>query len=88
MQRRKTPPKGGARFVAQCLTRDIRLEEFHGTGIAAELLGLGESAAMHTQARGLVANADGRAQVITLALVLGVLEAGTGKSQVAVSQRR
>ena len=71
LRSRKTAPKGGARFVAQCLTRDIRLvEEYHGSGIAAELLGLGDSAAMNTHARELGVNADGRAQVVTLALVL------------------
>ena len=77
---RRTAPKGGARFVAQCLTRDIRLiEEYHGTAIAAELLGFGDSAAMNVHVRDLAANTDGRAQVITLALVLGALEARTAK---------
>lgn len=80
LRSRKTAPKGGARFVAQCLTRDIRLvEEYHGSGIAAELLGLGDSAAMNTHARELGVNADGRAQVVTLALVLGALEARAAK---------
>lgn len=77
---RKTPPKGAAMFVAACLTADVRLiEEHHGGQISAELLGASDSAALKKQVADLPATGDGRAQVITLALVLGALEARTGK---------
>jgi len=77
---RKTAPKGAAMFVAACLTRDVRLiEEHHGGQISAELLGASDSAAVKKMVAELPATGDGRAQVITLALVLGALEARTGK---------
>ncbi|MFS0901293.1 ParB/RepB/Spo0J family partition protein [Mycolicibacterium litorale] len=77
---RKTAPKGAAMFVASCLTRDVRLiEEHHGGQISAELLGASDSTAVTTMVAELPATGDGRAQVITLALVLGALEARTGK---------
>ena len=76
MQRSKTPPKGAAIFVAHCLTRDARLtEEYRGGEIAAEMLGVADLQAVHKLVTELAATADGRAQVITLALVLGALEA-------------
>ena len=77
---RKTAPKGAAMFVASCLTRDVRLiEEHHGGQISAELLGASDSTAVTKMVAELPATGDGRAQVITLALVLGALEARTGK---------
>ncbi|WP_006243437.1 ParB/RepB/Spo0J family partition protein [Mycolicibacterium tusciae] len=77
---RKTPPKGAAIFVAKCVTHDVRLiEEYHGGEVAAELLGVSDMQAVHKLVADLPATSDGRAQVITLALVLGALEARTGK---------
>ena len=77
---RKTAPKGAAMFVAACITRDVRLiEEHHGGRISAELLGASDAAAVKKMVADLPATGDGRAQVITLALVLGALEARTGK---------
>ncbi len=77
---RKTAPKGAAMFVASCLTRDVRLiEEHHGGQISAEMLGASDSTAVTKMVAELPATGDGRAQVITLALVLGALEARTGK---------
>ena len=77
---RKTPPKGAARFVALCLTREPGLlGEYHGHTIAAEMLGVAGTAALDTQVSRLGANADGRAHVITLALILGALEGRTPK---------
>jgi ParB family chromosome partitioning protein len=77
---RKTAPKGAAMFVAHCITRDVRLiEEYHGGEVAAELLGVADLAAVHEMVADLPATGDNRAQVITLALVLGALEARTGK---------
>lgn len=77
---RKTPPKGTAIFLAHCLTRDVRLIEEHRAGdIAAELLGVAGLAAVTTLVEGLPATGDGRAQVLTLAMVLGALEARTPK---------
>jgi ParB family chromosome partitioning protein len=78
---RRTPPKGAARFVADCLSRDRRLlDEHHGEPLAAELLGYGGIDEIRTAVAALTATGgDGRAQVITLALVLGALEARTPK---------
>ena len=77
---RKTAPKGGAIFVAHCLTRDVRLvEEYRGGEIAAEMLGVADLQAVHQLVAELAASGDGRAQVITLALVLGALEARAPK---------
>jgi ParB family chromosome partitioning protein len=77
---RKAAPKGAAIFVAGCLARDkFLLDEHHGDEVAAELLGVDDSAAIRTLIEGLGAAGDGRAQMITLALVLGSLEARTPK---------
>jgi ParB family chromosome partitioning protein len=77
---RKTPPKQGAVFVADCLSRDRRLLDEHlGEPTAADLLGLGAIDDIRTAISGLGAGGDNRAQVITLALVLGALEARTPK---------
>jgi ParB family chromosome partitioning protein len=71
-------------FVAECLARDkFLLDQHHGDETAAELLGLGKDTGTRTGIRELVAalgtGGDARAQVITLALVLGALEARTPK---------
>lgn len=72
---RKTPPTGAAIFVATCLSSDAYLLTHHkALDTTAELLGI-ERAAVANQAAELGANGDNRAQVITLALVLGALEA-------------
>lgn len=77
---RKTAPKGAARFVAECLTRDKRLlDEYHADDIAAELLGVDDPDAVRKAVANLGSSGDGRAQVITLALVLGALEGRTLK---------
>jgi ParB family chromosome partitioning protein len=77
---RKTPPKGAAIFVADTLARDSYLLTNHnGLDTSAELLGVDSAEAVAKMAAGLAANSDGRAQVITLALVLGALEARTPK---------
>ena len=80
MQRSKAPPKGAAIFVAGTLARDSYLLTNHnGLDTSAELLGVDSAEAVAKLAAGLAANGDGRAQVITLALVLGPLEARTPK---------
>jgi ParB family chromosome partitioning protein len=77
---RKTAPKGAAVFVAGCLARDkFLLDQHHGDEVAAELLGVDDGAAIRRLVEGLGAGGDGRAQMITLALVLGSLEARTPK---------
>lgn len=77
---RKTPPKSAAIFVADTLARDsFLLTTNGGTATAAELLGLEGPGTITQTAGGLAGNSDGRAQVITLALVLGALEARTPK---------
>jgi ParB family chromosome partitioning protein len=77
---RKTPPKGAAIFVAASLARDSYLLTGHDAlDTTAELLGLDSTAAVAKAAGELSANGDGRAQVITLALVLGAAEAHTPK---------
>jgi ParB family chromosome partitioning protein len=79
---RKAPPKGAAVFIAECLARDkFLLQENHGDDTAAELLGLGKSTGIRELIKNLGATGDARAQVITLALVLGALEARTPKDR-------
>src|ERR1700722_20331735 len=75
MQRSKTAPKGAAIFIANCLARDSYLLTNHnGMDTTAELLGVGDTQAVAKLVADLAANGDARAQVITLALVLGALE--------------
>ncbi|ORA26314.1 ParB/RepB/Spo0J family partition protein [Mycobacterium aquaticum] len=77
---RKTPPKGAAIFVADCLVRDPALiKEFHGATRTAKMLGVDSTAELKKLVNDLAPTADGRAQVITLGLVLGALEARTPK---------
>lgn len=77
---RKTSPKGAAVFVADCLARDkFLLTQHDGDNTAAESLGLGSGGGIRELVKSLGAGGDGRAQVITLALVLGSLEARTPK---------
>ncbi|WP_431241035.1 ParB/RepB/Spo0J family partition protein (plasmid) [Mycolicibacterium aichiense] len=77
---RKTPPKGAAIFVADCLIREPALiNDYHGAAITAELLGVTEGDRLHTLTTDLPRTGDGRAQVLTLAVVLGALEARTPK---------
>ena len=67
------PPFGVT--VADCLTRDTRLiEEYHGSEVAAELLGAADTAAVKKLVTDLGASGDSRAQVITLVLLLGALK--------------
>ena len=76
---RKTLPKGAATFVADCLARDsYMLTQHNRDEVAAELLGI-DAAAVHAAVSDLPAGSDNRALVIALGLVLGALEARTGK---------
>ena len=76
---RKTVPKGAATFLADCLARDsYMLTQHNRADVAAELLGI-DRAAVPTAVSELPAGSDNRALVIALALVLGSLEARTGK---------
>jgi ParB family chromosome partitioning protein len=78
---RKSPPKGAALFVCRMLAGDgYLLSNFHADEVISELLGIGPTI------RGGIGDlldkggtTDGRAQVITLGLVLGALEARTPK---------
>jgi ParB family chromosome partitioning protein len=83
MLSRKTPPKGAAMFVARCLAADsYLLNNFHADEITAELFGVKPDTGVgKNEIERLVqaADTDGRAQVITLGLVLGALEARTPK---------
>jgi ParB family chromosome partitioning protein len=77
---RKTAPKGAAIFVADCLIREPALiNDYHGAGITAELLGVTEGDELRTLPAELPPTGDGRAQVLTLAVVVGALEARTPK---------
>jgi ParB family chromosome partitioning protein len=77
---RKTPPKGAATFIADCLARDSYLLTNHNAqATTAELLGVEGTDAVAKLIAELPATGDGRAQVITLALVLGALECRAGK---------
>ena len=76
---RKTLPKGAATFIADCLARDsYLLSQHNGDDVAAELLGI-DAAAIHRAVSDLPAGSDNRALVIALALVVGALEARSGK---------
>jgi ParB family transcriptional regulator, chromosome partitioning protein len=76
---RKTLPTGAAMFLADCLARDsYMLTQHNRDDVTAELLGIGR-AAVPTAVSELPAGSDNRALVITLALLLGALEARTGK---------
>jgi ParB family chromosome partitioning protein len=78
---RKTAPKGAATFVAHCLTRDpYILSQNHGSNLTAELLGVQDERAVRAMVNEFSTNIDARAQVISLAVVLGALEARTDKS--------
>ena len=77
---RKTPPKGAALFVAGVLASDSHLLSDHNAlDTTAELLGADSAQAVAKLVADLPVNGDGRAQVITLALVLGALESRTPK---------
>lgn len=77
---RKTPPKGAAIFVARVLARDSYLLTNHNAlDTTAALLGLESAEAVTKLVSDLPATGDGRAQVLTLALVLGALESRTLK---------
>jgi ParB family transcriptional regulator, chromosome partitioning protein len=72
---RKTPPKGAAIFVANCLTRNsYLLTNNNALDTTAELLGV-DSAQAVAKLAGELRGGDDRAQVITLALVLGATTA-------------
>src|SRR6185436_8907894 len=76
---RKTLPKGAATFVADCMARDSHMLTQHNRDeVSAQLLGI-DAAAVHKAVSDLPAGSDNRALVIALALVLGSLEARTGK---------
>lgn len=77
---RKTAPKGAAIFVADCLTREPALiSDYHGAHTTAELLGTTGGATVHSMVTDLPPTGDARAQVLTLGVVLGALEARTPK---------
>jgi hypothetical protein len=75
VQRSKTLPKGASIFIADCLIREPALiNDYHGAGITAEPLGVTESDGLRKLVTDLPPTGDGRAQVLTLAVVLGTLE--------------
>ena len=88
---RKSPPKGAAMFVAQCLSRDTQLLSYYKAhDVTTDLLGAGGDDgsptldgsrlnALDRMVLALPEGSDNRAQVITLGLVLGALEARTTK---------
>jgi ParB family chromosome partitioning protein len=62
--------------VAGCLARDkFLLDQHHGDEVAAKLLGVEDGAAIRKLVDSLGIGGDTRAQMITLALVLGSMEA-------------
>ena len=62
--------------MAGCLARDkFLLDQHHGDDIAGELLGVDGGSAVRKLVDSLGAGGDARAQMITLALVLGSMEA-------------
>jgi ParB family chromosome partitioning protein len=80
VQRSKTAPKGAAIFIATCLTREPALiNDYHAAAVTADLLGIERSSALVKMVKDLPPTGDGRAQVITLSVVLGALESRTPK---------
>jgi ParB family chromosome partitioning protein len=80
VQRSKTLPKGASIFIADCLIREPALiNDYHAAGITAQLLGVAEGDGLRQLVTDLPPTGDGRAQVLTLAVVLGALEARTPK---------
>ena len=81
---RKVPPKGAAIFVAGCLARDkFLLDQHDGDDIAAELLGVDGGSAVRKLVDSLGTGGDARAQIITLALVLGSMDHRTPQGRLA-----
>jgi ParB family chromosome partitioning protein len=77
---RKTPPKGASIFVADCVIREPALiSDYHGAGITGQLLGVEPGEALRKLVTHLPPTGDPRAQVLTLAVVLGALAARTPK---------
>ena len=79
---RKTPPKGAAIFLAQELVAFPTIISSYGaTEAAAELLGASEKtrSGLNELTEDLAETADPRAVVVILGVVLGALEAQTGK---------
>jgi ParB family chromosome partitioning protein len=77
---RKTPPKGAATFAAYCLTRDRFIQsQNHGDDLTSELLGVSNFGEVRALVADPSTNVDPRAQVVTLAIVLGALEARCSK---------
>lgn len=77
---RKTPPKGAAMFVARVLSRDSYLLTNHNAlDTTAAMLGVESADAVAKVVSELPASGDARAQVLTLALILGSLESRTPK---------
>jgi ParB family transcriptional regulator, chromosome partitioning protein len=80
VQRSKTPPKGAAIFVATCLTREPALiNDYHAAAVTTDLLGIESNSTPAKLVTDLPPTGDGRAQVITLGVVLGALESRTPK---------
>jgi ParB family transcriptional regulator, chromosome partitioning protein len=75
VQRSKTPPKGAAIFVATCLIREPALiNDYHAAAVTTDLLGIEGDSTLVKLVKDLPPTGDGRAQVITLGVVLGALE--------------
>lgn len=75
---RKTLPKGAGTFVAESLARDAYMLTNHNADtLTAEILGVEEG--RHGVRKLAASSSDARAHVITLAQVLGALEARTPK---------
>ena len=78
LARKKTPPKGAAIFIATCLTREPALiNDYHAAAVTTDLLGIESSSTLVKMVKDLPPTGDGRAQVITLAVVLCALESRT-----------
>ena len=70
------PPKGAATSAAYCLIRDRFIQsQNHGEDLTAELWGVKDFREVRALVADASTNLDPRAQVITLAIVLGALEA-------------
>lgn len=79
---RKTPPKGAAIFLAQELAaHPDTITDYRASDMAAELLGTTEKGrtGLNALTDGMADNADPRAIVVILGLLLGAMEAQTAK---------
>ena len=77
---KQDPTQGGGDLRRDCLTREPALiNDYHAAAVTTDLLGIESSSTLVKLVKDLPPTGDGRAQVITLGVVLGALESRTPK---------